>query len=70
MRLLSSLVGALVGRRAGGGMRRWLGSSTGEGGEARLSHTEWVSQADAICSVDHEANASRKANSKRWWKAG
>jgi hypothetical protein len=35
-------------------------SSVGEGGEVRLSHTEWVSEADAICSVDHEANASRE----------
>lgn len=61
MRLLSLLVGtaavALLVAGCGGGS----GTSTDAGGEARLSHTEWVSQADAICSVDHEANAKRES---------
>jgi hypothetical protein len=61
MRLLSSLVGALVVAVLVAGCGGGSSSSTGEGDEARLSHTEWVSQADAICSVDHEANASRES---------
>lgn len=36
-------------------------STAGEAGDAPLSHAEWVSRADAICSVDHEANAAREA---------
>jgi hypothetical protein len=65
MRLLSLLVGtavlaALVAGCGGGGSS----SSVGEGDEARLSHAEWVSEADAICSVDHEANASREREFK------
>lgn len=60
MRLLSSLVGALAVAVLVAGCGGGSTSSTGEGEEARLSHTEWVSQADAICSVDHEANASRE----------
>jgi len=61
MRLLSSLVGAMAVAVLVAGCGGGSGSSTGEGDEARLSHTEWVSQADAICSVDHEANASRES---------
>jgi hypothetical protein len=63
MRLLSLLVGAVAvaGLVAGCGGGSGSGSSTAEGDEARLSHTEWVSQADAICSVDHEANAARES---------
>jgi hypothetical protein len=63
MRLLSLLVGAIAvaGLVAGCGGGSGSGSSTGEGDNARLSHTEWVSQADAICSVDHEANAARES---------
>jgi hypothetical protein len=61
MRLLSSLVGALAVAVLVAGCGGGPGSSTSEGGDARLSHTEWVSQADAICSVDHEANASRES---------
>ncbi|HJZ36295.1 MAG TPA: hypothetical protein VJ204_08480 [Solirubrobacterales bacterium] len=61
MRLLSSLVGALVVAVLAAGCGGGSSSSTGDGDEARLSHTEWVSQADAICSVDHEANASRES---------
>jgi hypothetical protein len=61
MRLLSSLVGALAVAVLVAGCGGGSSSSTGEGGDARLSHTEWVSQADAICSVDHEANASRES---------
>jgi hypothetical protein len=61
MRLLSSLVGALAVAVLVAGCGGGSGSSTGEGGDARLSHTEWVSQADAICSVDHEANALRES---------
>jgi hypothetical protein len=61
MRLLSLLVGAAVVAAmvaaCGGGSSS---SSAGEGGEAPLSHAEWVSEADAICSVDREANASRE----------
>ena len=60
MRLLSTLVGALAVAVLVTGCGGGSSSSTG-GGEARLSHTEWVSQADAICSVDHEANASRES---------
>jgi len=60
MRLLAVLVGAMAAAVLVSGCGGGSGSSTGEGGEARLSHTEWVSQADAICSVDHEANASRE----------
>jgi hypothetical protein len=61
-RLLSLLVGSavvavLVAGCGGGG----TSSSGGDGDEARLAHNEWVSQADAICSVDHEANASRES---------
>jgi len=59
MRLLSLLVGsavlaALVAGCGGGGSS----SARGDGTEARLTHVEWVSQADAICSVDHEENAA------------
>jgi hypothetical protein len=61
MRLLSSLVGAVAVAVLVAGCGGGSSSSTGEGDEARLSHTEWVSQADAICSVDHEANASRES---------
>lgn len=61
MRFVSSLVGALTVAVLVAGCGGGSGSSTGEGGDARLSHTEWVSQADAICSVDHEANASRES---------
>jgi hypothetical protein len=61
MRLLSSLVGALAVAVLVAGCGGGSGSSTGEADDARLSHTEWVSQADAICSVDHEANASRES---------
>jgi hypothetical protein len=61
MRLLSSLIGAMAIAGLVAGCGGGSSSSTGEGGEARLSHTEWVSQADAICSVDHEANASRES---------
>jgi len=61
MRLLALLVGAMAAALLVAGCGGGSGSSTGEGGEARLSHTEWVSQADAICSVDHEANASRES---------
>jgi hypothetical protein len=60
MRSLSSLVGALAVAALVAGCGGGSSSSTGEGDDARLSHTEWVSQADAICSVDHEANASRE----------
>jgi hypothetical protein len=61
MRLLSLLVGALAVALLVAGCGGGASSSTGESDEARLSHTEWVSQADAICSVDHEANASRES---------
>jgi hypothetical protein len=61
MRLLSSLVGALAVAVLVAGCGGGSSSSTGGGDEARLSHTEWVSQADAICSVDHETNASRES---------
>jgi hypothetical protein len=61
MRLLALLVGAMAAALLVAGCGGGSGSSTDEGGEARLSHTEWVSQADAICSVDHEANASRES---------
>jgi hypothetical protein len=61
MRLLSSLVGALAVAVLAAGCGGGSSSSTAEGGETRLSHTEWVSQADAICSVEHEANASRES---------
>ncbi|HVW46957.1 MAG TPA: hypothetical protein VHA76_07890 [Solirubrobacterales bacterium] len=62
----SAVIAALVAGCGGGG------SSTtgGESGEARLTHTEWVSQADAICSVDHEANASREAEFEELLKGG
>jgi hypothetical protein len=58
--LVAALVAAAVALVAGCGGG---GSSTaaGEGDEARLSHDEWVSEADAICSVDHEANALRES---------
>jgi hypothetical protein len=61
MRLVSLLVGAIAVAGLVAGCGGGSGSSTGEGDEARLSHTEWVSQADAICSVDHEANAARES---------
>jgi hypothetical protein len=61
MRLLSLLVGTVTVAVLVAGCGRGSGSSTDDGGEARLSHTEWVSQADAICSVDHEANAKRES---------
>jgi hypothetical protein len=61
MRLLSSLVAALAVVVLVAGCGGGSSSSTGDGDEARMSHTEWVSQADAICSVDHEANASRES---------
>jgi hypothetical protein len=47
----SAIVAALLAGCGGGGS-----SSGGEGGEARLTHAEWVSQADAVCAVDHKAN--------------
>jgi hypothetical protein len=61
MRLLALLVGAMAAALLVSGCGSGSGASTGEDGETRLSHTEWVSQADAICSVDHEANASRES---------
>ncbi|HEY0280877.1 MAG TPA: hypothetical protein VGC32_21640 [Solirubrobacterales bacterium] len=54
--LIGSAVVAVLVAGCGGGS----GSSTAGGEGARLSHTEWVSRADAVCSVDHEANASRE----------
>ncbi len=70
MRLLSSLVGALALAALVAGCGGGSSSSTGEGGDARLSHAEWVSQADAICSVDHEANASRESEFEALAKGG
>jgi hypothetical protein len=61
MRLLSLLVGAVAVAGLVAGCGGGSGSSTAEGDQARLSHSEWVSQADAICSVDHEANAARES---------
>lgn len=61
MRLLSLLVGAAIVAALVAGCGGGSSSSSGEADEARLSHTEWVSQADAICSVDHEANAGRES---------
>jgi hypothetical protein len=71
VRLLSLLVGvavvaALVAGCGGGGSS----SSSGDGGDARLTHTEWVSQADAICAVDHEANAGREGEFETLLKEG
>ncbi len=70
MRLLSSLIGllavAVLVAACGGGFELLDRG----GGEERLSHTEWVSQADAICSVDHEANASRESEFEGLVEAG
>jgi hypothetical protein len=70
MRLLSSLIGALVVAVLVAGCGGGSGSSTDGGGGARLSHAEWVSQADAICGVDHEANASRESEFEGLVEAG
>ncbi len=70
MRLLSSLVGAVVVAVLVTGCGGGSGSSTGEADEARLSHAEWVSQADAICSVDHEANATLESEFQALAKGG
>jgi hypothetical protein len=61
MRWLTSLVGAMVVAMLVAGCGGGSSSSIGEGGDGRLSHAEWVSQADTICGVDHEANASRES---------
>jgi hypothetical protein len=61
MRLVSLLVGAMAVAVLVAGCGGGSSSSSGGGDEARLSPTEWVAQADAICSVDHEANASRES---------
>ncbi len=61
------LAAAAVPAGCGGG---GSSSSSGETEEARLSHTEWVSQADAICSVDHEANAGRESEFEGLLKGG
>ncbi len=47
---------AVVG--CGGGSSSSSGSGASGG---QLTHSEWVSQADAICEKDHEANASRES---------